>query len=140
MPIYVWVLVAFAVWTFILLFGPLGARRYSHRLAGGFAQAGIPDWYARARQAHLNCLENLPLFGAIVLAAVAARVSTPVMDGLAMVVILARVVQSVTHVALPPSRLNAAVRFFFFCLQAAAFLVMIYIVADSALHYQRLGR
>jgi uncharacterized MAPEG superfamily protein len=140
MPIYVWVLAAFAAWTFLLLFGSLGARRWNRRFAGGFSEMGTPDWHARAMQAHLNCIENLPVFGAIALAAVAARVSTPLMDVLAIVVIVARIVQSATHVGLQPTRLTGAVRFFFFFLQAAAFLVMIYVVAESALNYQRLGR
>jgi hypothetical protein len=61
------------------------------------------------------------------------------MDVLALLVIVARVGQSTTHVALQQTPVTAFVRFSFFFVQAAAFLGMIYLVAESALSYQRLG-
>ena len=137
MPLYFWVLVAFAAWTFLLLAGSLGVRRFASAVPLDIEGT---DWSQRAMRAHLNCVENLPVFAAIVLAALAARISDPLMDVLAVVIIVARVLQSTAHVTFQPTRAAAVVRFFFFFLQAAAFLVMIYLVADGALNYQRLGR
>lgn len=58
--------------------------------------AEVPAWALRAQHAHLNCLENLPLFAAVV---IAAYISDQLMliEGLAMVFLGLRVAQSVVH-------------------------------------------
>lgn len=57
---------------------------------GGFAQ--------RLNRARDNCYENLPAFAALILAAsLAGRLE--VTDGTAMIVLYARIAQSVTHMA-----------------------------------------
>ena len=52
-------------------------KRWSRILTGRSGVGGFPadqvegeEWYKRAMRAHANCIENLPVFGAIVLALV----------------------------------------------------------------------
>jgi uncharacterized MAPEG superfamily protein len=64
--------------------------------------AGVPhggDAYWRLNRAHLNCVENLPLFGAVVLIAAVAGVRAPLLDTLACVYLGARIGQSLAHVS-----------------------------------------
>lgn len=50
----------------------------------------------RAKGAHLNCVENFPLFAAVVVIA-ALMGKSPVVDGLAIFILVARVGQSLSH-------------------------------------------
>lgn len=62
------------------------------------AQTAIqPAWSVRVQHAHLNCLENLPLFAAVVIAAYISD-QLMVIEGLAMVYLALRVGQSLVHV------------------------------------------
>ena len=63
---------------------------------------GIPhgsDAYWRINRAHLNTLENLPIFAAIVLSAYVVGQGTATFNLLATIVVCARIVQSVIHIA-----------------------------------------
>jgi len=71
----VWALLGFAIWTVLLLLATVGVYRWSRILTGRVPirdfradQIDGDDWYRRAMRAHANCIENLPVFGAIVLA------------------------------------------------------------------------
>lgn len=136
MSIPVWVLLAFAGWTLILLVGTVGVYRWRRILSG---QASISEWradqvqgnerYRRAMRAHMNCVENLPVYSAVVLAAVATGVDARLLDGLSIVLLVARIGQSVLHVALEPTELIAAARFFLFAVQVVCMAWMgVYIV------------
>jgi uncharacterized MAPEG superfamily protein len=119
-----WCLAGFIVWTLVLLLGVAGAR-VSKVLSGQATAADFPagvphgsDRYWRLNRAHLNCLENLPLFATVVLVATVAGIKSPVLDTLARLYLGARVGQSVTHVASgSPTAVN--VRFTFFLVQFA---------------------
>lgn len=87
------------------------------------AERAAPGVVQRASHAHLNCLENLPVFGAIVLAAAVAG-KTAVTDGLAMWVLYARVAQSVIHIIGTTHWLVMA-RATFFGAQVILFIYMI---------------
>ena len=86
MTIPLWMLLGFATWTLILLMAFIGGYRWVNIL---FWKAPIAsfrsdrlegqDWYRRGTRAHANCVENLPVFGAIVLA-----ISTAGVNGLAV--------------------------------------------------------
>lgn len=68
--------------------------------ANGFLpdNANLSPFMQRLARAHANCLEGLPVFGGLLLvAAVAGR--TAVTDPLAWVLLGARVVQSLIHLA-----------------------------------------
>src|ERR1700720_546583 len=57
------------------------------------------DSYWRINRAHLNTLENLPIFAAIVLCGWVVGMETATFNRLAMVVVVARIVQSAIHIA-----------------------------------------
>lgn len=59
--------------------------------------AGDPPVFKRVSDAYLNCLEMLPMFAAVILAA-AFTDNLVVTNGLAMIFLAARVLQSVAHV------------------------------------------
>jgi hypothetical protein len=44
------------------------------------------DWYKRAMRAHANCVENLPVFGAIVLALRASGIDSPTASAVSAVI------------------------------------------------------
>lgn len=131
MSIPAWVLLAFAGWTLLVLFGTVGVYRWSRILTGRVAisqwRADQPppgEWHARAMRAHLNCVENLPVYGAIVLCADLADAGGPLLDALALVFIAARVCQTVVHLAFVQTDVVAALRFAFFFVQAVCMVAM----------------
>jgi uncharacterized MAPEG superfamily protein len=79
-------------------------------------------------RAHANCIENLPVFGAIVLALYAGNISGSLVDKLAIAILIARIMQSLVHVGLVQTNTVASIRFAFFFVQIAAFLWLIGIV------------
>lgn len=63
---------------------------------------GVPhgsDSYWRINRAHLNTLENLPIFAAIVLCGWVVGMETATFNRLAIIVVVARIVQSAIHIA-----------------------------------------
>src|SRR5512141_1200963 len=105
MTVPVWMLLGFAAWTVILLLATVGVYRWSRILTGRVPirdfradQVEGEDWYRRAMRAHANCIENLPVFGAIVLALYASGINGAAPDYLAISVLIARIVQSLIHV------------------------------------------
>jgi len=70
------------------------------KAVNSFAADGsdIEGFGQRLTRAHLNCVELLPVFAAVILAAAVAGRGT-VTDGLAMTALYARLGQSVVHMA-----------------------------------------
>lgn len=139
MTLPVWVLPGFAGWM-LLLVGTVGWYRWSRILT---ARANMRDWradevqgddrYRRAMRAHANCCENLPVYAAVVVAIVATGVDLPVLDALALVLLAARIGQSLLHVV--PARtteLVVGVRFAFFSVQFVCMVAMGAIVGIHA--------
>ncbi len=96
-------LLLFAAWTLVLVMTHAGYRvlmvlsmkkRADHWMRGRVSDD--PAFVTRAGNAHLNCAENLPVYGAIVLAAWALGKS-PVVDSVAALFLAARLAQSITH-------------------------------------------
>jgi uncharacterized MAPEG superfamily protein len=128
-------LLGFALWTLGLLMFTIGVHRWSHILTGRSAIHEFPadaptgpDWYRRATRAHANCIENLPVFAAIVLVADAAGARGTVLDVLGVVILCARVVQTVTHVGFVQTARAVSIRFTFFSVQLVAMLAMAVVV------------
>ena len=130
MSIPVACLLAFAVWTVTLLALTIGVVRWGLIFSGKAELKSFPGdephgspFYRRATRAHANCIENLPVFGAIVFAATASGVRSPTLDALAVAVVVARICQPSTHLS---SGSNAAigVRFTFLAIQLGAFFWM----------------
>jgi len=138
MSIPVWALLAFATWTIAILMLGVGVYRWSLILTGkaelksfhGDELRGSP-FYQRAVRAHLNCVENLPVFAAIVLATQASGLHSATLDVLAAGVFAARVVQTSAHLA-SGSNAAIAVRSTFFSVQLAAFVWMAALVVLQA--------
>ena len=139
MTIPIWVLLAFAGWTVLTLLGSIGIYRWSRILTGRAELREFPadrphsaDWYRRAMRAHANCVENLPVYGALAVLIVVTGVNDRTLDYLAVTVLMARILQTSVHIGF--SETNAAVdaRFTFFFVQLVCFVMMGVIIAVSA--------
>jgi uncharacterized MAPEG superfamily protein len=123
-------LLALVAWTIGLVVALTLARLRHLRAGGSVRDFGVPDdrrliW--RLFRAHMNAVENLPLFAAVVLVAAVAGREGRVLDVLAGTYLVARIAQSVSHVA-PGAGLRFNVRFGFFLVQLvclAAFIVVV---------------
>ena len=116
-------LVAFIAWTLLLLTlmetvrSQLVLRRKVR--ANGFTpdNANLSPFMQRLARAHANCLENLPIFGGLLLVAIATG-NTSVTDPLAYLFLGARVFQSLVHLSSVSAR-AVTVRFTAFAVQMA---------------------
>lgn len=131
MTIPVLVLVLFAGWTVLTLLATVGVYRWSRILRGRADLSDFPadrphgsDWYQRAMRAHANCIENLPLYGAVVVAIVATGVHGAALDALAIALLAGRVLQTLTHVGFRQTNRAIAVRFTFYLAQLACIVAM----------------
>jgi uncharacterized MAPEG superfamily protein len=78
-----------------------GASRYGFLTAGDYRVPGsrvLPPWANRAQRAHLNLLENLPSFAALILIAQVAGISNETTAIAAAAFFWARIVQTVVHI------------------------------------------
>lgn len=131
MNIPVLVLLGFAAWTLLTLIGSVGVYRWSRILTGRASvaewRADVPQgckWYQRSMRAHMNCVENLPIFAALVVALMATGLQSPTIDALAITTLVARVGQTVVHITAPPSNPSAALRFALFLVQVVCMIVI----------------
>ncbi|MSP59622.1 MAG: MAPEG family protein [Myxococcales bacterium] len=123
-------LLGFASWAIVLV-AAIAAVRVSQVLRGEKKANEFPggsphggDAYWRLNRAQANTVENLPIFGAIVVAGTLLHVATPAFATLPLVVLGARVVQSVTHIS-SGSVMAVNVRFTAFLTQLGCFGWMI---------------
>ena len=140
MSIPLWVLLGFAFWTLAVLFGTVGIYRWSRILTGRAAISAFPpdqphgsDWYRRAMRAHANCIENLPVYGAIMLVLVVTGHGGPAFDVPAVILLAARVGQTVTHIAFEQTDRVVACVFGFYFIQALCMFWMIGVLAARSL-------
>lgn len=116
-------LAAFIAWTLLLLIAMEALR--SRLVATGAVPAngftpgndGLSPFLQRLARAHLNCVESLPVFGGLMLLAIATH-RTAVTDPLAAVLVAARVVQSAIHLV-STSAPAVTLRFAAFAVQLA---------------------
>jgi uncharacterized MAPEG superfamily protein len=134
MSVPLWVLLAFACWTLIVLMVGVGIRRWALILSGSAQLTDFPadvahgsPAYRRAVRAHANCVENLPVYGAIVFVGFAAQALSPIMDTLSLVFMGARISQTIVHMAVAETNLTVSVRFTFFLTQI---VVMFWMAAE----------
>lgn len=87
--------------------------------ANGFTpdNAGLSPFMQRLARAHANCVEGLPIFGGLLLVAIATG-RTAVTDPLACALLAARMVQSLVHLV-STSPAMVTVRFTAFAVQMA---------------------
>jgi uncharacterized MAPEG superfamily protein len=138
MTVPVWMLLGFATWTVLLLLATVGVYRWSRILTGTVPirnfradQVEGADWYLRAMRAHANCIENLPVFGAIVFALYVGNVASTLVNMLATAILVARIMQSLVHVCFVQTNTVASIRFGFFFVQIASFLWLIGIMVTK---------
>jgi uncharacterized MAPEG superfamily protein len=136
MTIPMWMLLGFATWTLLLLMATVGVYRWVRILFSNVPIASFrsdqlegEDWYRRGTRAHANCVENLPVFGVIVFVISALGIDGPAVSYLSIIILIARVCQSLVHVSHVQTDRFVAVRFTFFCLQLICFLALIVIAA-----------
>ena len=85
-----------------------------------------PMMLQRAKSAHLNCLENFPVFAAIVaIAGLMGQIEA--INGIAAFVLYARIAQSVTHIT-GTSFIQVFLRANFFLAQVGLMLYMVYLL------------
>ncbi len=94
--------------------------------ANNFKTTGddISEFSARLCRAHANCYENFPLFGGILLFALASG-QTAITDGLALTLLGARVLQSLTHI-ISTSVVAVFARFGFYLVQLVIIALWLY--------------
>jgi hypothetical protein len=130
-------LVFYALWAIALVM-MVGGDRVLSVLKGeakitGFTP-GVPhgsDSYWRINRAHMNTVENLPIFGAVVLSGWAIGLETLLFNRLAVIVVCARVVQSVIHI-LSGSALAINLRFAAYGVQLACIIWMAVMIVEQA--------
>ncbi|MBS0580131.1 MAG: MAPEG family protein [Proteobacteria bacterium] len=128
MPVPIWMLLGFASWTVLLLVFTIGVYRWSAILTARAQIAAFrsdqvegADWYRRSMRAHANCIENLPVFAAIVLALQTSGTGGLAVEVLCSAVLVARVLQSLVHVCHAQTNAFVAVRFALFTVQLVSF-------------------
>lgn len=90
-----------------------------------------PAIIKRMQDAHANCVENLPVFAVVILAAVATG-QTAVTDSLAVVVVAARFAQALIHL-IGTSHWLVFARANFYFVQIGVMIWMIYaLISNSA--------
>jgi uncharacterized MAPEG superfamily protein len=139
MTIPIWMLLGFAAWTVFLLVATVGVYRWTRILSGRASVSSFradhvegEDWYRRSMRAHANCIENLPVFGAIVLALYVGAVRGPVIDILSVLVLASRVLQSLVHVSHVQTDAFVTVRFSLLSVQLLSFVTLISLVIRHA--------
>ncbi|MDF1564458.1 MAG: MAPEG family protein [Deltaproteobacteria bacterium] len=123
-------LLLFVAWTALLVVA-IAAMRVAAVLKGEKRSNEFPadephggPFYRRLWRAHLNCVENLPLFATVVLVAEVSGQHTSGLDAFAGIYLAARVLQTSFHlISLAPVIVNA--RFTMFMVQVVALVLMI---------------
>ena len=116
-------LIGYVAWTLLLVITIITVRTWislvGKRESYSFKPDGsdVSEASMRMCRAHSNCVENLPIFGAIILVAIATG-NSAVTDSLALWVLAARLAQSVTHL-ISTSNLAVTIRVTFFSVQLA---------------------
>jgi len=127
----VWVLLGFAGWTILSLCASVGIYRWSRILTGRAGIQEFPadnpegsDLYKRSMRAHANCIENLPIYTAIVIAIVVTGVQSVILDRLAIIILIARIFQTSVHILFTQTSRVVTVRFTMFAIQIACMIWM----------------
>jgi len=133
-------LVAMAVWALVIItlvvFWRVGevllGKKQLNQFPSGTPHG--PALYRRLERAHANVLENLPVFGAIVITGVLLGATSPLFSKICIVYIIARVFQSFFAI-ISSSLLIVYLRATFFLVQLLLCLSMVYIIVQHATHY-----
>jgi len=114
-------LAGYIVWTMLLLLALAGYRTFlvssKQRQSLKFASDGtdVPDFGHRLTRAQANCVESFAFIGGTLLLALATN-SAVMTDGLALIVLGARLAQSIVHI-ISTSAMAIQIRFLLFLVQ-----------------------
>jgi hypothetical protein len=121
MTIPLFVLLAFAVWTLLTLFGSIGVYRWNRIRTG---HASLAEWRAEGHREGIGIsalcaptwIASKKIYTAIVVALTARDLQSSIID-LAIAMLAARVSQTLTHIVLPSTNAATALRFAVFITQ-----------------------
>lgn len=132
MTIPQWSLIGFALWTLIILILTIGMMRWYLILSGKneprYFRADEPHGsarYRRAMRAHANCVENLPVYGAIIFGLTLLQMNSPLLNVLSIIFITARICQTLTHVIFTDTNRMVLTRFLFYLIQVVIIFWMV---------------
>ncbi len=124
-------LLGFVSWTLFLLIS-IGVWRLTLVLQkkcapNGFAsgQKHGPDAYWRLNRAHMNAVENLPIFGILVLIGFILNLNSSIFLLAAKITFFARIAQTIFHIS-SNSNIVVNLRFLAFATQCICYLLMAY--------------
>lgn len=130
-------LILFAVWTLLLVLS-IGAWRIGQVLLGQKKTNEFPsgsphgsDAYWRLNRAHFNAVENLPIFGVLVLSGSYLQVSDAAFQILPSLVVYARIAQSIIHLS-SGSAFAVTLRFLAYAVQVASMFVIAAVVLRAS--------
>jgi uncharacterized MAPEG superfamily protein len=134
-----WALLGFAAWTLLLVGVTIGLPRVlavlTKRARPSAFDPSVPhgdERYRRCMRAHANCVENLPVFATLVLLGSVLHVPGSTFQGVAFVVLPARILQSLVHIASGSDR-AILVRFTAFSVQVTCCVgLMVLLVLHGA--------
>jgi uncharacterized MAPEG superfamily protein len=137
-----WALLGFVAWTLLLVVLGIGVTRVGLVMRGQ-ARANsfnpqVPhgtESYQRRMRAHLNCVENLPIFAALVLLGGVLSVPGAGFQVAAFAVLPLRIGQSVVHMASGRNR-AVLVRLGFFFAQLVCFAILLVLLVLRGLSLQ----
>lgn len=140
MTIPQWTLLYFSLWTLFMLVSTIGITRW-YLILSGKAQAREfradephgSSRYRRAMRAHANCVENLPVYGAIIFALTLLKLDSVLLNSLAIIFIMARICQTIIHVAFTDTNGWVLIRFSFFFIQLVIMFWMIALIISNAI-------
>ncbi|WP_039948474.1 MAPEG family protein [Leptospira fainei] len=129
-------LLSFTSWTLLLGFGII-LFRVTLVLTGKKKSNEFPAWiqhgsdfYWRLYRAHLNCLENLPIFAVLVFAGAILDPNPAMFDLFAWTAFASRILQTSAHLS-GGGEWPVNIRFTGFLLQYASFVSMLYLLIQS---------
>ncbi|MBI1211901.1 MAG: MAPEG family protein [Alphaproteobacteria bacterium] len=130
-------LVLFAVWAMILVVS-VGIWRTVLVFTGNAQANSFPsgtqhggDRYWRLNRAHMNAVENLPIFGALVLSGFYLQVQDTWLQILPSLILYARVAQSLIHIA-SGSAVAVTLRFLAYGVQLISMFILAVVVGKAA--------
>jgi hypothetical protein len=130
-------LILFALWAMILVIS-IGIWRSSLVFLGKAQANGFPsgtqhggDRYWRLNRAHVNTVENLPIFGVLVLSGFYLQVQDTWFQILPSLILYARVAQSLIHIA-SGSGFAVTLPFLAYGVQLLAMFILAYVVGKAA--------
>ncbi|TGM53136.1 MAPEG family protein [Leptospira adleri] len=124
-------LIGFATWTILLGVGVIGIRTFkvlkgekkSNEFPSGMEHGS--GFYWRLNRAHVNCVENLPIFATLVLIGAFVGVLDSTFALVCQIILGARLVQSLAHLS-SGSEMAVNVRFTGFVTQYGSFICLIW--------------